>query len=71
MSDPNPADPPSHFSPEELERWQFGLAQANLNNVLCHCRQCDREWMASVEGEPCLCGSRRVESIACWQFPDG
>jgi hypothetical protein len=32
------ADPPSHFTPEELERWRFGSAQANLNNVLCHCR---------------------------------
>ncbi len=32
------ADPPSHFTPEALERWRFGSAQANLNNVLCHCR---------------------------------
>lgn len=58
------------FSPEELERWQFGLQQANLNNIFCHCKECDREWVASSE-VPCECGSQRVEYIACWQFPDG
>lgn len=61
---------PSYFTPEELQQWQFGLMQANLNNVLCHCRQCDREWMASTLDAPCECGSQNVESIACWQFPD-
>jgi hypothetical protein len=64
------ADPPSHFTPEELERWRFGLSQANLNNVLCHCRDCDATWMASSDEAICACGSRRVEHIACWQFPD-
>ncbi|MFZ4638958.1 MAG: hypothetical protein ACOYMP_00950 [Nodosilinea sp.] len=63
------AETPSYFTPEELERWHFGLAQANLNNILCHCRDCDATWIAS-QPEPCSCGSRRVESIPCWQFPD-
>ena len=61
---------PSHFSPEELQRWQFGLTQANDNNVLCHCRVCDREWVDSNWEVTCTCGSRNVETIACWQFPD-
>nr|WP_242028175.1 hypothetical protein [Pseudanabaena sp. FACHB-2040] len=65
------SDSPSQFSPEELQRWQFGLAQANLNNIFCHCRKCDREWVDSSEGVPCECGSTQVEYIACWQFPDG
>ncbi|WP_035989074.1 hypothetical protein [Leptolyngbya sp. KIOST-1] len=66
------SDSPSHFTPEELARWRFGLAQANLNNILCHCRDCDETWMASDdENLVCPCGSRRVEHIACWQFPDG
>ena len=71
MTDPTlaMADPPSYFTPEELEQWRFGLSQANLNNVLCHCRDCDATWVASG-AEPCNCGSRRVEAIACWQFPD-
>lgn len=63
------ADTPSYFTPEELQRWQFGLTQANLNNILCHCRQCDATWVASTE-VPCGCGSTRVEYIPCWQFPD-
>ncbi|WP_225852732.1 hypothetical protein, partial [Haemophilus parainfluenzae] len=36
-----------YFSAEEWAQWQFGLQQANHNNVLCHCRQCDRQWIAS------------------------
>jgi len=59
----------SHFSPDELAAWQRTLEVANWRNILCHCRQCDREWVASQE-EPCTCGSRSVQSIACWQFPD-
>ncbi len=59
-----------HFTPEELRQWQAGLAEASRNNVLCHCRRCDREWMASAAGMPCDCGSTHVECIACWQFPD-
>ena len=61
---------PPHFTPDELQQWQFRLRQANDNNILCHCKDCDREWVASEE-EPCQCGSQRVEYIACWQFPDG
>ncbi|MFQ3626306.1 MAG: hypothetical protein SNJ81_01815 [Cyanobacteriota bacterium] len=57
------------LTPEELAEWQRVLNAANYNNIFCHCRQCDREWVASTE-EPCTCGSIRVEYIACWQFPD-
>jgi hypothetical protein len=65
-------DSSSHLTPDELERWRFGLAQANLNNILCHCHDCDETWMASDdENLACTCGSRRIEHIACWQFPDG
>ncbi|MGB7416221.1 MAG: hypothetical protein WA902_18610 [Thermosynechococcaceae cyanobacterium] len=60
----------SHFSPQELQSWQQGLAQADRHNIFCHCRSCDREWVASKHS-PCECGSTDVESIACWQFPDG
>jgi hypothetical protein len=63
------ADNSSHFTPEELERWQFGLRQANLNNILCHCRDCDTTWVSSSESS-CSCGSKNVEHIPCWQFPD-
>lgn len=65
MSEPSP-----YFTPEELQQWQFGLQQANHNNVLCHCRKCDREWIASAADTPCECGSTQVEAIPCWQFPD-
>ncbi|MEL6384669.1 MAG: hypothetical protein AAFQ89_19860 [Cyanobacteria bacterium J06626_18] len=62
---------PSSFQPEELRRWQFGLKQADDNNVFCHCRVCDREWVASSHEVRCICGSNNVETISCWQFPDG
>ncbi len=61
---------PRYFTPAELQEWQRRLAEASRNNVLCHCRECDREWVAS-QPEPCVCGSKRIEHIACWQFPDG
>jgi len=57
------------LTPAELQAWQLGIAAANLNNILCHCRQCDREWIASTHAA-CSCGSSDVEHIACWQFPD-
>lgn len=60
----------SLLSPQDLADWQHTLAVANYNNVLCHCRDCDREWVSSAP-ERCTCGSDRIESIACWQFPDG
>ncbi|MEM6836745.1 MAG: hypothetical protein AAF609_07795 [Cyanobacteria bacterium P01_C01_bin.120] len=61
----------SHFTSEELRQWRFGLTQADDNNVLCHCRRCDREWIGSSHQAQCICGSTRVETISCWQFPDG
>lgn len=64
-------NPPRQFTPEELQAWQRGLAEANRNNIFCHCKDCDREWVASSDDVPCQCGSKRVEYIACWQFPDG
>ncbi|MGC9503777.1 hypothetical protein [Baaleninema sp.] len=60
----------SSIDPEEIRTWQAKIQQANRNNLLCHCQVCDREWVSS-RPEPCSCGSRQVESIACWQFPDG
>ncbi|WP_413162163.1 hypothetical protein ACL6C3_24935 [Capilliphycus salinus ALCB114379] len=66
MSDPN-----SKNSETQLDRWQFNLRQANDNNVFCHCRQCNYEWVDSSDEAPCpACGSTNVEHIACWQFPD-
>ncbi len=66
MSDPNFSNQPT-----ELEQWQFNLRQANDNNIFCHCRQCDYEWVDSSDDVPCpSCGSSDVESIPCWQFPD-
>lgn len=61
--------PKFDLDPDELRQWQANIEMANRNNILCHCRQCDREWVAS-ERVPCTCGSRRVEYIICWQFPD-
>ncbi|WP_016922929.1 hypothetical protein [Prochlorothrix hollandica] len=58
------------LSDQERYQWQQTLAEANRHNVLCHCRQCDREWVSSAP-EPCQCGSRSIEWILCWQFPDG
>ena len=63
------SDLPPQLSPEELREWQLRIAEANRSNILCHCRQCDREWVASTH-VACECGSRDVEYIACWQFPD-
>ncbi|NJR64680.1 MAG: hypothetical protein HC772_04120 [Leptolyngbyaceae cyanobacterium CRU_2_3] len=59
----------SHLSLEELQQWQSSIEEANRHNIWCHCRTCDREWIASTHA-PCECGSRSVEYIACWQFPD-
>ncbi len=61
---------PPPFTPLELQDWQQSLEEANRHNVFCHCRKCEREWVAS-QPEACVCGSKSVESIACWQFPDG
>ena len=64
------AEIPPHITLAELELGREVIADLNRHNVFCHCRDCDREWVAS-NPEPCLCGSRKVEAIACWQFPDG
>ncbi len=73
------SDSPPQFTPSELQDWQQSLEEANRHNVFCHCRECgscgvalcdNREWVAS-NPEACVCGSKNVESIACWQFPDG
>lgn len=64
MSDSNP-----QLTPNELEEWQTKIAIANLHNIFCHCRHCDKEWVASTY-ETCSCGSQEVEHILCWQFPD-
>jgi hypothetical protein len=61
---------PQRLTPEELALGRQVVADLNRHNVFCHCRVCDREWVAS-QPEPCRCGSKQVEAIACWQFPDG
>jgi hypothetical protein len=60
---------PWHLDPDELREWQLKIEIANQHNIWCHCRQCDREWIASAP-VACECGSVQVEHIACWQFPD-
>lgn len=64
------AMPKFSLEPDELRQWHANIESANRHNILCHCRQCDRQWVASDDKEPCTCGSRNVESINCWQFPD-
>ncbi|HBC40730.1 MAG TPA: hypothetical protein DCZ88_02195 [Pseudanabaena sp.] len=62
----------SLLTPEELKASHDRIAAANTNNVLHHCRKCDYgdyEWIAS-QAESCRCGSKSVEWIMCWQFPD-
>ncbi|HEY9827547.1 MAG TPA: hypothetical protein V6D19_19080 [Stenomitos sp.] len=59
------------FTPAQMDAWQQTLAEANCHNVFCHCRGCHAEWVASGP-TPCKgCGSREIEYILCWQFPDG
>jgi hypothetical protein len=66
-----PATPDSVLTPEELQEWHRSIAEANRNNVFCHCRGCEAEWVASSP-KPCLtCGGKDIEFILCWQFPDG
>ena len=61
--------PESVLTPEELKAGRDRIAAANINNVLHHCRKCDYEWVAT-HAEACRCGSKSVERIMCWQFPD-
>jgi hypothetical protein len=55
----------------ELREWQLKIEEANRNNIFCHCRTCDAEWVDSSFEAICSCGSSDVEHISCWQFPDG
>ncbi|HIK15398.1 MAG TPA: hypothetical protein IGS53_08975 [Leptolyngbyaceae cyanobacterium M33_DOE_097] len=64
------SDQPPALTPQELAKWQFHLRQANDNNIWCHCRQCEYEWVASDFVACDRCGSRNVQHIPCWQFPD-
>lgn len=63
------SDIPKQLTPDELLQWQAAIEEADRYNILCHCRTCDREWVASVP-ETCVCGNQQVEHIVCWQFPD-
>lgn len=58
------------LSEAEQRDWQWRLRVANHNNIFCHCHACGREWVDSTDDAGCICGSDRVERIACWQFPD-
>lgn len=62
-------EPHPQLSQEELQEWQRCSEEANRYNIWCHCRHCEREWVASAE-VACECGSKNVQYIACWQFPD-
>lgn len=70
MNEPDPSNSLQHLSPQEWYEWQLRIQAANQNNILHHCRTCDRQWVASTD-ESCICGSSAIERIACWQFPDG
>jgi rubrerythrin len=55
----------------EIRNWQEKIAIANQNNIFCHCRTCSYEWVDSTFEAVCPnCGSKKVERISCWQFPD-
>ncbi|MBD2580608.1 hypothetical protein [Oscillatoria sp. FACHB-1406] len=62
------------LNPEDrqiIEEWQAKIAIANRNNIFCHCKTCNAEWVdSSLEADCQACGSDRVERISCWQFPD-
>lgn len=54
-----------------LETWRSKIKVADRNNIFCHCRDCEAEWVTSAWDAPCpSCGSHNVERISCWQFPD-
>lgn len=33
--------------PDELQNWYQNIEQANRNNIFCHCRACNYEWIDS------------------------
>ena len=54
-----------------IQQWRRKIEVANQNNLFCHCRDCGEEWVDSQEDVTCIqCGSRNIQQIACWQFPD-
>ncbi|NWF61740.1 MAG: hypothetical protein HXY43_21405 [Fischerella sp.] len=58
-------------NPEQQRQWHQGIKDANRNNIFCHCHACGYEWMDSSAEAKCVkCGSKNVESISAWQFPD-
>jgi hypothetical protein len=59
----------TNLTPAELELGRQVISELNQNNLFCHCRECHRDWVTSFR-EACSCGSKKVEIIACWQFPD-
>ncbi|MBF2078409.1 MAG: hypothetical protein IGR76_07780 [Synechococcales cyanobacterium T60_A2020_003] len=64
------AEPSGRYDPAHLPDWWREIDNAHRNNILCHCRECDRQWVDSTFDAACQCGSRNVERISCWQFPD-
>jgi rubrerythrin len=55
----------------QLYQWYYGIKMANRNNIFCHCRNCNYEWVDSSSDAVCRqCGSQNIENISCWQFPD-
>ncbi|AFY54885.1 hypothetical protein Riv7116_2369 [Rivularia sp. PCC 7116] len=62
----------SNHNSSTIYQWQQKIKIANHNNIFCHCRDCNYEWVDSVFDAICHeCGSANVEAISCWQFPDG
>ncbi|QDZ38471.1 hypothetical protein FRE64_16410 [Euhalothece natronophila Z-M001] len=54
-----------------IQQWQSKIRIADSNNILIHCKNCDEEWVNSEPEVTCYqCGSKNLEQIRCWQFPD-
>ncbi|MEH2182306.1 hypothetical protein [Nostoc sp.] len=55
----------------QLPQWHQCIEMANRNNIFYHCHSCSYEWVDSViDAVCCKCGSKDIEHISCWQFPD-
>lgn len=55
-----------------IRQWQQKVKNTDQNNILMHCKDCGEEWVSSQQEGVCYnCGSQKLESIRCWQFPDG
>ncbi|WP_013323626.1 hypothetical protein [Gloeothece verrucosa] len=62
---------PPVLNAAELKEWQTKIETANRYNIFCHCRGCHAQWVDSSFDVICSsCGSKDVEQISCWQFPD-